>query len=75
MSYEHPFALGVEEELLLVDPHTHLLAHDAERMLADVEGFQPDLYLALIESASPITAGAGEGVAALSDARARARGA
>ena len=75
MSYEHPFALGVEEELLLVDAGTHVLVHDAERILAAVDGLQPDLYLALVESASPITAGAGEAVAALSDARDRARAA
>jgi carboxylate-amine ligase len=75
VSYGHPFALGVEEELLLVDPATHLLAHDAERILAAVDGMQPDLYLALVESASPITAGAGEAVAALSNARDRARAA
>jgi carboxylate-amine ligase len=68
-----PFALGVEEELLLVDPRTHLLAHDAERILSQVDGLKPDLYLALVESASPVTAGPAEAVAALGSTRARAR--
>ena len=31
-----PFALGVEEELLLVDPVTHLLDHRAPEGLASV---------------------------------------
>src|SRR6059036_3828035 len=73
--YGNAFALGVEEELLLVDPLSHLLAHDAERMLAEVESLQPDLYLALIESATPITRGPFEAVAELGAARARARAA
>jgi carboxylate-amine ligase len=75
VSFGHPFALGVEEELLLVDPHTHLLAHEAERMIAEVDGLQPDLYLALVESASPICADAAEAVAALAATRRRARAA
>src|SRR5207237_10564061 len=68
-----PCALGVGEELLLVDPRTLLLAHDAERVLAEVEGFKPDLYLALVEAVSPVTSGTGEAVAALSATRARGR--
>jgi carboxylate-amine ligase len=73
VSFEHPFALGVEEELLLVDPRTHLLAHDAERMLDAVPGLQPDLYLALVESASPVCTGADGAVAALAATRRQAR--
>jgi carboxylate-amine ligase len=73
MGFGGAFGLGVEEELLLVDPQTHLLKHDAERLLADVEGLQPDLYLALIESATPICPDAGAAVAALAATRARAR--
>jgi glutamate---cysteine ligase / carboxylate-amine ligase len=68
-----PFALGVEEELLLVDPETHLLAHVADRVLADVEGLKPDLYLALVESVSPISRDVEGAVGALSRTRARAR--
>jgi carboxylate-amine ligase len=60
------FSLGVEEELLLVDPTTHLLSHDAPRVMADVEGFKPDLYQALVEQASPICADVGEAVTCLS---------
>jgi carboxylate-amine ligase len=71
----HPFALGVEEELLLVDARTHLLAHVAPRILDGVEGMQPDLYLALVESASPVVRDAHEGVAALAAMRAEARAA
>src|SRR3954453_10044126 len=68
-----PFALGVEEELLLVDPETHLLAQDAPRILAAVEDLKPDLYLALVESVSPITSGPAEAVAAMGAMRARVR--
>ena len=73
MTYGRAFALGVEEELLLVDPDTHLLKHDAERALAGVAGLQPDLYLALVESASPISADAAEAVASLAQRRAAVR--
>jgi carboxylate-amine ligase len=68
-----PFALGVEEELLLVDAETHLLAHDAERVIAEVEGLKPDVYSALVESVSPISRDVGEAVGALSRTRAHAR--
>lgn len=69
------FGLGIEEELLLVDPQTRMLSHDAPRVLAEVEGIKPDLYLALVESTTPICADAAEGVAALNDTRARLRAA
>src|SRR3954470_8511361 len=68
-----PFALGVEEELLLVDPETHLLVPDGPRILAAVEDLKPDLYLALVESASPVTAGPAEVVAAMGAMRTRLR--
>ncbi|MFL5845634.1 MAG: YbdK family carboxylate-amine ligase [Solirubrobacteraceae bacterium] len=73
MSYTRPFALGVEEELLLVDPQTHELVHDAQRILDQVPGMKPDVYLALVESASPISADAGEAVGHLAAVRAQAR--
>ncbi len=68
-----PFAIGVEEELLLVDPATHALAHAAPRILDAVDGLKPDLYLALVESVSPISSGAAAAVAELSRTRARIR--
>ena len=71
-SWGRAFALGVEEELLLVDAATHLLAHDAADVVAAVEGFKPDVYAALVEAASPIVADAAEGAAALGTVRARA---
>mgnify|MGYP000371382713 CR=1 FL=1 len=72
MPYGRAFALGVEEELLLVDPTTHLLAHDAQRLLG-LPGLAPDLYLALVESATPICADAPGAIAALAATRARLR--
>lgn len=75
VSYGRSFALGVEEELLLVDPQTHLLAHDAQRILARVPAMKPDVYSALVESTSPICADTAEAVAALAATRAQARAA
>src|SRR3954447_19221671 len=52
------FTLGVEEELLLVDPETHALDPSSERILArfpDVDGSaHHDLYQALVEITTPI---------------------
>jgi len=65
------FALGVEEELLLVDAHTHALSHTAvdtlERLVVpDGAGSaHPDTYAALVEFASPVCATAADGVGAL----------
>jgi carboxylate-amine ligase len=67
------YALGVEEELLLVDAETHLLDHRAPEVLASVPAMKPDVYMALVESASPIVADAAEGAAALGAVRAQAR--
>lgn len=75
VSYGRSFALGVEEELLLVDPRTHMLEHDAQRILARVPAMKPDVYSALVESTSPICADTTEAVAALSATRAQARAA
>jgi glutamate---cysteine ligase / carboxylate-amine ligase len=75
VTYGRAFALGVEEELLLVDADTHRLAHDAPRILAEVPGMKPDVYLALVESASPVSADAAEGVQALAGIRGQARAA
>jgi carboxylate-amine ligase len=68
-----PFALGVEEELLLVDAEGHQLAHEAPQLLEQIDDLKPDLYLALVESVSPVCAGVADAVGALSTTRARAR--
>jgi glutamate---cysteine ligase / carboxylate-amine ligase len=76
---EPPFALGVEEELLLVDPRTLALAPRASEVLAalDVPAgagvVMPDLYEALIELASPVVRSAAEGVEAVGALRDRVR--
>jgi carboxylate-amine ligase len=77
------FAIGVEEELILVDPETRALSHAGAEVLArmedldaGVDGFaHPDTYSALIELASPVARDAGEGVAALGALRTRVRAA
>jgi glutamate---cysteine ligase / carboxylate-amine ligase len=66
---EEDFSLGVEEELLLVDPHTYALDHGAEDLLSrlsipETEGAAaPEAYAALVELASPICANASDAVA------------
>jgi glutamate---cysteine ligase / carboxylate-amine ligase len=75
------FALGVEEELLLVDADTRALSHTAVDVLArmgdvrDVGLAHPDTYAALVELASPVVRDAREGAAALGVLRARVRAA
>ncbi|MEA2247808.1 MAG: glutamate---cysteine ligase / carboxylate-amine ligase [Solirubrobacteraceae bacterium] len=75
------FALGVEDELLLVDPRTHALSHTAVEVLERMavppgEGTaKPDTYAAMVELTTPISRTAGEAVAALDRLRARVRGA
>jgi glutamate---cysteine ligase / carboxylate-amine ligase len=68
------FSVGVEEELLLVDPRSRALSHDAERVIAAVE--QPargqvdhEAYAAELELRSPPSSTAGEAAAALAAAR------
>ena len=74
-----PWTIGVEEELIVVDGRTHALAHtgvEAIAAMGDVRALgeaKPDTYSALVELASPVSATAGEGVAALSALRARLR--
>ena len=51
------YGLGVEEELLLVEPHRpHRLDHRASEMIARVgsEQLKPDVYEALVETATPV---------------------
>lgn len=75
MSFGREFALGVEEELLLVDAESHLLDHRAPVVLASVPALKPDVYMALVESASPIVDDAAAGARALGVVRAQARAA
>lgn len=64
-----PFALGVEEELLLVDARTHALAHASSTLLPGLDPpagtIMHDVYEALVECASPISANAIEGARSL----------
>ena len=63
------FALGVEEELMTVEPATLALSHTGVDVLAridvpaDAGSAHPDTYAALVELASPVCANAEEGVA------------
>lgn len=69
-------ALGVEEELLLVDPQTLALAPVASEILPRLGDIaKPDVYEAEIETASPVSRDAAEAVAALAESRRRMRAA
>jgi carboxylate-amine ligase len=78
---EADFALGVEEELILVDPVTHALVHTGVDVLERMDvpegagSAHPDTYSALVELASPVSASAPEAVGALAALRERVRGA
>jgi carboxylate-amine ligase len=79
-SFGRAFTLGVEEELLLVDPATLALAPVAERVLANVRDhprarLAHEAYAAELETRSPITSSASEAVAALRESRLAARAA
>lgn len=74
----HPFALGVEEELLRVDPVGHGLVHTAIALLDEVGdggglpgSAHPDTYAAEVELVSPVSADAAQAVAALAAWRER----
>ena len=67
-------ALGVEEELLLVDARTLALDHRASEILPRLgDAAKPDVYEAEVETASPISRDAEEAVAALGAVRERMR--
>jgi glutamate---cysteine ligase / carboxylate-amine ligase len=69
-------ALGVEEELLLVDPRTLALDHRASELLPRLEGLvKPDVYEAEVETASPVSPDAAQAAAALGAVRERMRAA
>jgi carboxylate-amine ligase len=69
------FALGIEEELFLVDSETHALEHSAVEVLGrldvppgDGEAL-PEAFAALVELTSPISPDAAEAAAALANLR------
>ena len=76
---EPDFGLGVEEELLLVDPVTHALEHSAVDVLERLavppnEGAAlPEAFAALVELTTPVCSEAGEAVAALAVLRGHLR--
>jgi glutamate---cysteine ligase / carboxylate-amine ligase len=74
-----PFTVGLEEELLLVDPDTLQLAHVADRLVPAVqlpEGrVDHEAFLAEIELRSSPVASVGEAVVELAENRAAARAA
>jgi glutamate---cysteine ligase / carboxylate-amine ligase len=71
-SAEAPFALGVEEELLLVGSD-HQLVDESTRVLRDTDpedgGIDLELFKAMVESRSNVSSSAGEAVAALREVR------
>jgi len=75
------FALGVEEELIVVDRATLALSHTGTDVLGAMEvpegtgSAHPDTYAALVEFASPVVRDAAAGAAAVGALRARARSA
>ena len=69
-----PFALGVEEELLLVDPRDARARPPRERAAAEARrAVKPDVYEAEVETASPVSRDAAEAAAALGAVRERLR--
>jgi glutamate---cysteine ligase / carboxylate-amine ligase len=71
------FSLGIEDELLLVEPIAHVLDHSAAQVLdrltvAPVDGgVHPEAYAGVVELVSPICADASEAVGALARLRGR----
>src|SRR3954447_5008784 len=70
---EAPYRLGMEEELLLVEPGSRWLAHAASALLPRVRpgagSVIHDPYEAMVETTSPIVDGASAGARALADLR------
>jgi carboxylate-amine ligase len=71
------FAIGIEEELVLVDPVTHALDHGAVDVLSRISvppsagGAYPETYSALIELTSPVCTSAAEAAGCLAGLRNR----
>ncbi|HXZ56924.1 MAG TPA: YbdK family carboxylate-amine ligase [Gaiellaceae bacterium] len=65
------FALGIEEELILVDPVTHALEHSAVEVLGRLDvppeegAVVPEAFAALVELVTPVSPDAGEAVSSL----------
>ena len=74
-----PLSLGIEEELLLVDPASHALADVAERVLGGLELPEAlaahEAFACEVELRSPVCRDAGEAAAAVAITRAAARSA
>ena len=74
-----PLTLGLEEELLLVDPATHQLAHVAEEVMRHIELPESlaahEAFASEIELRTPVCRTAGEAARELTGARAAARSA
>lgn len=77
-AFGRAFALGVEEELIVVDAATLALKHGGGEVLGAMEvpegagSAHPDTYAALVEVASPVAATPEEGVRAVAALRTRA---
>ena len=77
-AFGRAFALGVEEELIAVDPATRALSHTGTDVLAALDvpasggSAHPDTYAALVELASPVSATPRDGVRAIAALRERA---
>jgi carboxylate-amine ligase len=73
----HPFTIGIEEELLLVDPGEHSLVPDAADVLARMgkptEVASHEIFASAIELRSPPSRTVGEAAHALAATRAAAR--
>jgi carboxylate-amine ligase len=78
---EADFAIGVEEELILVEPVTNGLWHHAAQILERMPEMpqtgeaKPDTYAAMVELATAVLRDAGQSARALSELRARLRAA
>lgn len=72
-----PYAVGVEEELLLVDARTLALAHVSSEVLARIPpgagALMHDTYEAVVETASPVCPDAVSATATLAEMRAALR--
>lgn len=77
-AFGRAFALGVEEELIVVDAATLALKHGGAEVLGTIEvpagagSAHPDTYAALVELASPVARTPEDGVRAVAALRARA---
>lgn len=70
----NPFTIGIEEELMLLDPEGFDLVHGIEQILADVppehaEQVQPELFQSVLEVATRPCANVAEATAELAEVR------